>query len=217
MWDRKKHPDLVPSWALLFDPEQQPGPFLLLDEMRDQLGSALLHLGHDVNTTDKSALKAAADLLTATKTSAKCLGFEGGVGAKNKVAAGAADLAVVWNGDAVRAIEEEQAHDRLAYGVPREGSIIWVDVLTIPARAPHADLAHQFINFLLEAPVGASVSNFNKFATPNRAALPLIDQADRENLGLYPDATTMKTLVYLKDVGETTALYDEAWTAVKAR
>jgi len=136
------------------------------------------------------------------------------VGGKNKVADGTATLAVVYSGDALKACQE---NDQLAYGVPREGSIIWVDAMTIPVNAPNPDAAHQFINFILDAKVGARLSEFTCYATPNAASLPLLKQEDRENPAIYPPEETLKKLEYLEDLGDDSKLYDEIWTAVKAR
>lgn len=213
LYDAQKLPQLAPTWKVLF--EQPPGSFVLIDEMRDQLGAALISLGHSVNTTDPAQVKAAGERVLAAKQRPQALGFEGGVGGKNKVLGGAADLAVVWNGDAVRAIEESQG--RLAFVIPEEGSIGWVDCMVIPAEAPRPDLAHAFIDFILEPEVGAKLSNFTKYATPNQAALPHVREADRQNPAIYPSEATQAKLEYLVDLGADQRLYDEVWTAVKSR
>ena len=214
MYRRDKLPDLEKSWAVVFDPARQPGPFVLMDSMRDTLGAALKYLGHSVNSTNPDELKAAGELVLKAKKSAKCLGFEGGVGGKNRVLAGTASLAMVYNGDCVRAMDEDP---HVAFMLPKEGSIIWTDAMTVPSRAPHPDYAYQFINFILDPEVGAKLSNFNRYATPNKASLPLIAPADRANPAIYPSPEEMKSLQYLKDVGADTRLYDEVWTAVKSR
>lgn len=77
----------------------------------------------------------------------------------------------------------------LRYVIPREGSQIWVDNLCIPAKAPHRDLAEKFVNFVLEPQVGARLSNFLQFATPNAAARAFIKPADLKNPAIYPRPT----------------------------
>ena len=211
---KDKAPQAEPTWALLFDAEKQPGPFVLIDSMRDMLGVALKSLGHSVNSRKPEELKAASEAVLRAKKSPKCLGFEGGVGGKNKVADGTATLAVVYNGDAIKAIEENKG---LGYILPKEGSIIWVDAMTIPAKAPNVEGAHAFIHFILGAEVGAKLSDFNRYATPNAASLPLVKKEDRENPAIYPPQEELKKLEYIEDVGDATRLYDEVWTAAKAR
>lgn len=216
LYDKQKHPDLAPSWSVLLDPAKQVGSFVLIDDARDQLGIALKYLGHSVNTTDPEQLQAAGKLLLAAKASERCIGFEGGVGGKNKVAGGLADLAVVWNGDAGRAIAED-TKGRLGFVVPREGSIWWCDALVVTSGAKNVAGAHALIDFLLEPEVGARLSTFTKYATPNTGALALLPEAERQNPVVYPSAEVEKSLEAMKDVGDGTRLYDEVWTAVKAR
>lgn len=215
LWDKEKVKALEPSWSVIFDPAKQPGTFWLIDDMRDQLGAALKSLGHSVNSGDAAQLKAAGELVLKAKQSEKCLGFEGGVGGKNKVLGGTADLAVVWNGDALKAIDESKG--RLAFAIPAEGASCWVDCMVIPAEAPRPDLAHAFIDFILDPQVGARLSNFNRYASPNQAALPHIRPEDRDNPCVYPPEALLAKLELLADLGEGAKLYDEVWTAVKSR
>lgn len=204
-----------PGWSALFDPAKQPGSFYLIDEMRDQLGVALKSLGHSVNSTDPEQVKAAGQLLLQAKGSEKCKGFKAGLEGVKSVLGGNADLAVAWNGDAVKGIGESQG--KLAFVLPPEGSIAWVDCMVIPSEAPRPDLAHAFIDFILEPEVGGKLSNFIKYATPNQAALPHVNEQDRNDPAIYPPEAALAKLEYLVDLGDKAKLYDEVWTAVKSR
>lgn len=210
--DRIENPDA--SWGLILDPANQRGNFVLIDSMRDMMSAALRYRGQSINSREPEQLKAAGELILQAKKSEQCLGFEGGVGGKNRVLAGGATAAIVYNGDAVRAMDEDK---NIGFFVPREGSLIWSDAMTIPAQAPHPDAAHAFINFILEPEAGAKLSNFNRYATPNAASLKLISEEDRANESVYPSTETKKSLEYLEDLGQDTRLYDEIWTAVKSR
>ena len=46
-----------------------------------------------------------------------------------------------------------------------------------PGRGPHRDMAEKFINYILDPKVGARLSNFNRFATPNAAVKAFITSA----------------------------------------
>jgi spermidine/putrescine transport system substrate-binding protein len=201
------------SWTLLFDDARQPGPFVLMDEMRSMTGIAAMFQGFNASTRKPDEIKAAGALLAKAKSSDKCIGFDGGVGGMNKVLAGEAVAAVVYNGDAVRNITD----DKFAYAVPKEGGILWVDNMLVCAKAPNPKGGHAFINHVLDAKVGAQLSNFNRYATPNQASLPLIAEADRKNAAIYPDEAQMKASQFQEDVGAETKVYDQVWTAVKAR
>ena len=211
--DRIKDAD-AQSWSILFDEKKDPGPFCLLDSVREMMGITLRYLGHDFNSVNPKELKAACDLLIKTKKRPSCLGFKGGVGGKNDVVANAAAAAIVYNGDAIQAMGEDPKH--LGFVVPKEGSEIWLDSMCIPAKAPHPDAAHKWINWILEPKVGASLSNYNHFATPNEAAKPFLNKEDLANPGVWPTPEIMKTLQFTKDLGKDTRIVDQAWTRVKS-
>jgi spermidine/putrescine transport system substrate-binding protein len=207
-----KGKSLEPSWALVFDPAQQPGPFLLIDDMRFCFGAALKFKGHSINSTDRKELTEARDVLIDAKK--RSLGFEAGIGGRNRVLARGAVMAMVNNGDAVRAVKEDP---ETQYLLPEEGCAVWLDSICIPAQAPHRDLAEKFINYLLDAKVGARLANFNQYPTPNQAALEFVSPADLKNPAIYPPPDVMRRLEFDRDLGDKTKLYDELWTQVKAR
>jgi len=101
------------------------------------------------------------------------------------------------NDDLLRAADLGNATRKgadLRYFVPREGGMMWVDLLVIPVDAPNADAAHRFIDYLLEPEVIADVSNTAKFANANRAADAFIDPAIRNNPGMDPPAEVLQHL-----------------------
>lgn len=200
------------TWGLLFDPQKQIGPFLLMDDARSCIGAALRYKGYSVNSTDKRELREARDILLEAKKRSR--GFEGGVGAKNKVLARVVKLAMVYNGDAVRGMKEDA---ETYFFVPKEGSDIWLDNLAIPAKAPHRDMAEKFINYILDPKIGAQLANYNQYATPNQAARKFVNPADLQNPAIYPTADIMKNLEFIKDLGAKGPWYDELWTYIKSK
>jgi spermidine/putrescine transport system substrate-binding protein len=200
------------TWGLIFDPAKQPGPFLLLEDYRLCIGAALQYKGYRINTTNPKELAEARELLLEAKK--RSLGFSTSFATKGRVLGKDAALATAYNNDAMRGVGED-AETR--YFVPREGSGIWLDTLSIPANAPHRDLAEKFINFMLDAKVAARIADFTRTATPNKAALEFINPEDRSNPGIYPAAEIMARLEYALDLGEANKLYDEIWTQIKAK
>src|SRR3546814_1787430 len=81
--------------------------------------------------------------------------------------AGDVDIVIEYNGDIAQVMTEDEDID---FVVPREGSQISSDCLCIPKGAPSPDLAHAFINYLLDAKAGAEISRTIKYPTPNAAA-----------------------------------------------
>jgi spermidine/putrescine transport system substrate-binding protein len=200
------------SWGLFFDAARQPGQFVLIDSMRDLIGAALKYRGHSFNSTDPAQLKEARDLLLGAKR--RSAGFATPVGGRTKVLEKSARAAIVYNSDAVRGMREDP---ETQFFLPKEGSQIYSDNLVVMAQAPHRDLAEKFINFLLDAEIGAKIANGMTFASPNAAARKFIDPALLNNPAIYPGAEDMGRLEYLSDLGRATRLYDQVWTSVKAR
>ena len=180
--------------------------------MRDLIGAALKYRGCGLNTTDIEQLKEARQLLLSAKR--RSLGFEGAVGGKNRVLAKGASAAIVYIGDAVRGMSEDPD---TSYFIPKEGSQIWVDNLAIPAQAPHHDMAEKFLNYILDAQVGAKQANFSQYATPNKAAKPFLNSNDLKNPAIYPLPEVMQRLEFAADLGAQSRLYDEVWTYIKAK
>lgn len=201
-----------PSWSIIFDPSRQPGRIILIDSMRDLIGAALKYKGFSLNSNNPKELKPVRDLLLETKK--RAAGFAGSVGAKNKVLDKSAAAAVVYSGEAARGMAEDP---ETIYLIPKEGSQIWVDNLTVLANAPHPELAEKFINYVLEPEIGAKISNFTQFATPNEAAKKLVQPELLKNPAIYPPEETLNRLEFLKDLGRDSRIYDQVWTEVKAR
>ena len=202
----------VDSYAVLFDPKAQVGPFLLLDEMRETIGAALRYLGYSVNATDPEALEKAKELLIAAK--ARSVGFAGGLEALNRIMAGDAAASLAYSGDVLQARQEDA---RLRYVIPKEGGTIWTDALVVLKRGPSQDLAYRFMDFLLRPENAAELAAYTRYATPVAQAIPLLPEEMRQDPTVFPPEEVRARLEYLKDLGPEIALYDRVWTEVKAR
>jgi len=213
MYRKDKVKDFKPSWQMILDGKDHGG-FILMDSTREMIGSILMAMGKNPNTTDKTEIIDAAKQILKTKKNKEFKGFEGGVGGKNQILAGTAVIAVTYNGDAARGIAD---NPNAAFVNPEEGGLIWVDCMGITAKAPNAELAHKFVNFILDPKVGAQLSNFNRYPTPNLASIPQIRPEDLKNPAIYPDDKTKAKLQFLDDLGKENRIYDEAWTMIKSR
>ncbi len=198
------------SWDVIFNPESE-ATFTLLDDMRPMIGHALLYLGFDYNSQDPAELVAARDLLVETKN--RSLGFYGSVKSAEFLLSGEAQYAVVYTGDALQAADEDE---NITYVIPQEGAEIWVDSMTLLADAPNPDMAHAFINYVLEAQIGAQLTNWVYYPSPNAAATEFIDQEILDNPAIYLSQEEQDRLDYTLDV-ENLELYDLVWTQVKSQ
>jgi spermidine/putrescine transport system substrate-binding protein len=207
----KKTGGEISSWKTAFEPKYK-GRVVLIDELRSMMGGILIYLGYSPNTTNPEEINKARDFLIEHKENITAFAPDTG---QMLLDQGEADIAFEWSGDIFQVMEE---NPDLRYAIPAEGTIVWVDNMAIPKGAPHKALAEKFINFILEPEVGAKISNFIKYGSPNKVAMDkgLIAQEDKQNKAIYPAPEIFKKLTYLEDVGEATQLYDQAWTEIKA-
>jgi spermidine/putrescine transport system substrate-binding protein len=201
----------IDSWRVLMDSDQYSGRISLLGDAQNVIGCALKYLGYSFNSTSPDEIGEAEELLIANKRHIKVFAPDTG---QDLLIAGEVDLCQEWNGDILQVMEED---DDLAFVVPQEGTLLWEDCLAIPTGAPHPDNAHAFINFILDAEVGAEIADYIQYATPNAAAKALMDEEYTGNTAIFPtDEVIAKSeaSVYL---GEgPIRLRDEAWTRIQA-
>jgi spermidine/putrescine transport system substrate-binding protein len=77
-----------------------------------------------------------------------------------------------------------------------EGSQLWEDDWAIAADAPHSDLAHAFLNFVLGPEIAAQEALYTRYATGNQSARALLDEKLRDDPSTYPPANLLAQLEY---------------------
>lgn len=202
------------SYDMLFDAKQTKGGFSLLEERRSMLSMALQAKGFDANSTNRRQISSAVEHIIKAKQDPHFTGFVGSVEGKNRVLSKQDWAAVVFNGEAMRAIAEDSS---LQYAIPVEGSFMWVDAMLLSARAPNKEGAYAFMNYILDGKVGAQLAKHVNFATPNKESLKYLDDSFKSNRVINPSGEELKRLTILKDPGSTVRIFDEAWNTVKAR
>jgi spermidine/putrescine transport system substrate-binding protein len=199
------------TWKLVFDSTAQLGPFVMLADPRETIGAALLYLGYSANSTDSVELAAAERLLLAQRP--RLLTYAAFAQGRDLLASGDVVVSHNYSGDILMAQEEVEP---IRYVIPREGAILWTDNLAIPARAPSKYTAEVFINFILDGQVGGRLSNFTRYASPNAAAWPHIDEELKLDRTVYPDSSVLQRLEIARDLGSARALYDRIWSRLRA-
>ena len=211
------------SWAYVFEPElleqYADQGINVLNDPRELPGSALIYLGYDPNTTNPNELNEARDLILAAKPYWKTFNSEDYD--NTLLIPGEVTLTQGWSGDVANAYwntyDDETEDGEWYYSIPTEGAVKWLDNICITASSEEYDTAVHFMNYLLDAEVGAAITNFTYYASPNLAAQEFILPEILEDESIYPPADVQEKLVWLTEVGEeATFLYDELWTAVKS-
>jgi putrescine transport system substrate-binding protein len=207
----------VDSWDLVFDPaiaaKFKDCGISVLDAPSEMVGAVLAWLGKDPNSESEEDLAAAEAALLATRDNIRMIHSSNYIDA---LANGEICIAVGWSGDVLQArdrAEEAGQGVEIAYKVPKEGTFIWFDMYAIPADAPHPENAHKFINFMMRADVAAANSNYVNYATGNSAAVEFLDEAVRDDPGVYPTPEIKaKLFPDLAKSAEYTRLLNRTWT-----
>ena len=104
----------------------------------------------------------------------------------------------------------------LAYSIPQEGSILWVDNAYIPNDAPHRKNAYIFLDYILRPQVIAAASNYIGYANANRSATPYVDPTMANDIAIYPDSETLKLLQTTEVLApKLERLRSRTWTRIK--
>lgn len=173
-------------WALAGS-ARYSGRVTVLDSPGEVIGAALKMRGRSYNAADSDALaQARADLLALRP---HLLAFD--TNYRPRLAAGAACLALGWNGDAAAL---QAAGVPVRYVVPAEGSQIWEDDWAIPAAAPHPAAAHAFLDFVLHPEIAAQEARYTGYATANQTALAQLDESVRADPSIYPSEAVLSKL-----------------------
>lgn len=167
--------DFPRSWDIIFGDfaEEHSGQITLLNDPRETMGAALKANGNSLNSTDQAELDAAVELISGTKDNLLDFNTDS---SDELLTSGETVIAHGYSGDMFTQFLDTDNPEDYVFFVPEEGGTRWVDNMSIPNDAPHPCTAHTFINWLLSAEQGAALSNWNYYATPNGAAIPLLDE-----------------------------------------
>lgn len=219
-YNRQFFPNGVDSWAAPFDTAQiarYRGKFSMLDDERETPGAALKYLGFSLNETSPEALQKAQEALIAQKP---FLAAYNSSDVNRKLASGEYVIAHAWSGSALQARnglgDEFSGNPDIAFVIPKEGGMIWMDNMVILADSPNAYTAHVFMNFLMRPDIAARNAEYIGYLSPNVEAIKLLPQEiiDLYNEGFAPNDEVLKRLEWAIR-NDQTAAFTDLWTAVK--
>jgi len=205
------------SWALLFDPENARRladcGITVLDAPDEVDEIALNYLGHPPESEDPALLEEAMALVAAIRPYVRYFHSSQYI---DDFANGEVCLVMGWSGDLYQAMGDARPGLNLDYVIPREGTVVWFDVLAVPADAPHPDNAHALIDYLMRPDVAARITNKTYFANGNAAATALVDPEIRDDPSIYPPPEVMARLFPNPVKGQDyVRARNRAWTRVK--
>ena len=224
-YNEKKVAEILPgvpldSWRLIFDPafasKLAACGINMVDTPAAVTRMVLLYLGRNPNSPNPQDLIDVEQVLTKIRPHIRNIESSNYIQA---LANGDSCIALGVNGDIVQArqrAEEAKNGIKVRFLIPREGSLLWFDMLAIPRDAPHANNAYLFINYVMDPKVIADVSNFIGYANGNAAATPLLDKSTAADPAIYLPADQLRGLVvHMGDSPEQSRAITRLWQKFK--
>jgi spermidine/putrescine transport system substrate-binding protein len=206
--NKKHYTDSTISWKQLADPKYK-GQIAVMDDMRYVLGSVLLELGFNPNTTNQAEIDQAVALLKTVAPNIQKFTSDTPV---DLMVSEGAWIAYGYSGDIFQMNAENKD---IAYMAPSYGTLKFLDNMVVMNDAPHKDMAHKYIDFILDPKVSADITNEISYGNPNEAAKSMISPEILNNPAVFPSQELISKLHYIEDVGDKVSLYDAAWEKVK--
>lgn len=184
----------VDSWKLIFDPawakKLSACGISLLDDPNEAFAAAYAYLGIDPATEKKEDLDRAAELIMGVRPFIKYFHSSSYI---NDLANGDICVSLGYGGDLIqsrdRAAEAKQGVEVRVF-LPKEGAQAVIDVMAIPADAPHPDNAHAFIDFMMRPDVVGPITNAVGYANAVDGAEAHVSEERLKDPVVYPDKET---------------------------
>ncbi len=209
---RKSRVNGVPdSWRWLYDSDLYKNRIALLSEAADLFRLGARYLGHSLNGVTPEVVKQVEAMLIRQKPFIKAFHEDNG---QDLLLSGDVDLVMEFNGDIAQVAREDPD---IGFVIPKEGSLFNADMLAIPRGAPRPELAHQFINFLLDAEAGRHIIETILYPSPNAAAKALMPDDYRSNPIVFPAGAGFEASEWGRYEGpDQQRMFEDAMTRVRA-
>ncbi len=207
------------SWAILFDPAilaKIKGKVTVLDDSRELFAAALMYNGFSANSTKPEEWAKARETLIKAKPYWAAFNTQSYI---KELTLGNIWVAHGYSSDMFQANLDARAAKRpfgVSYTLQKEGNTLSLDSMMVMKAAPRPDLAHKFINFMLDGKNSAELTNMIGSGNPNKAAGQFVKPEIKKISAVFPDDAAKKKLVQLNDLqGKPLRELNKLWTQVK--
>ena len=209
------------TWALIFEPRflaKMKGKVTVLNSHRELLGAAMRYLGYSVQERDPARWNEAKAVILRAKP--YWAAFSNSTYIKD-LAIGNIWVAHGYSNDMFRAREDAKAAMRpftIGFATPKEGAVFAVDGFVLHKSGKRPDLAHRFIDYMLEGRNAADVSNLIGAGNPNAAAMAFVDPGIAGDRAIFPTAADLAHLETVRDFDPALRrTLSRLWTEIKVR
>lgn len=175
----KNRTSAITSWNDLWR-EDLRNSLLIGSDYRDVFGFVLKSLNYSINTTKQNEIDEAYNKLLALIPNIKEISSDN---VYNYFINDNFSAGVVFNGDATTINEKD---DSYIYVYPQEGAIKWIDSFVLLKDGKNSDLAHKFLNKILDANISAKIAKEVGYASANKKAFALLDKSVQNDPIIYP-------------------------------
>lgn len=203
--------DLEDGWELLRN-EKYAGDIYMYDSERDSFMVALKALGYSMNTTSTKEIDEAYAWLIEQRTIMNPV-YAGDDVIDNMISGNKA-MAVVYSGDAAYIISE---NENLDYFVPEDGTNVWQDAMVITKDCTQTELAHAYIDFMLEKEHAYANTVEVGYTSPVvEARTQASEEVFAGNNAYLPDMNRKADEVFRYQEQTVREYFADLWTKVKA-
>jgi spermidine/putrescine transport system substrate-binding protein len=211
----------VDSWAAIFDPAmlaKMKGKVTVLDSPNETFAAALKYLGYSANDRDEKHWQEAKAVILKAKPYWQSFNNTSYI---RGLVTGTIWLVHGYSNDFfqanLRAKEEKRKHT-IGSSIPKEGAVFALDNMVIHKSAPRPDLAHKFMNFMLDPQNSAELTNMTGSGNPNAEAKKFIKPEVAATKAVGLDAQTLKRLESLVDLdSKKLRVRSRMWTEIKVK
>lgn len=199
------------NFDIMKDPAYK-GRIYMYDSERDGFMIAFKQLGYSCNSDNPDEIDAAYNWLVELNQTMNPVYVTDEV--IDYMSGGSKDLAIVYSGDAVTIISE---NEDMSYYAPSCGTNRWFDAMVIPANAENPKLANEFINYVLTYQASYDNSVAVGYASPNAQVLSELTAEGGEyegNIAYVPRTLDKDELFH--DNEKLRKKLSELWIKVKA-
>jgi spermidine/putrescine transport system substrate-binding protein len=208
------------TWAVIFDPKylaKVKGRVTVLDSSSELFAAALKYLGYSANDVDPKHWDEAAAAIKKAKPFWAAFNASSYI---KELTVGNIWLVHGYSNDIFQANQDAQAAGRkfhVLQGMPKEGAVLAVDNMVIHKSAPRPDLAHRFINFMLDGRNSADLTNLIGSGNPNLDAQKYIKPELLKYPAIFPPKDVQAKLEQIKELTSAQRrLRNRLWTEIKA-
>ncbi len=208
------------SWSILFDPAKAAKladcGIQVIDSPTGVFPIALSYLGLPADSATVEDTDAATRLWEAVRPSIAKFASADVV---ENLASGKVCLAVATSGDTYQARGKARAaglNSDIRYAVPKEGTVVWYDLLAIPKAAANTANGLRFIDYLMRAEVSARLTNAKGFASAITGAGLYVKPEIKADAGLIPDLAKIRVMEEMTPAPAAVALRNRFWQLINA-